>query len=57
MKLWCDPFGYVSGEVKGGTIGLNYHRLTITSNYRPEDIWEEKTLLDAIYRRITVWEF
>lgn len=33
LKLWGDPFGNLSGEIKGATINLNYECLYITSNY------------------------
>lgn len=33
LKLWADPFGKLSGEIKGATVNLNYKVLYVTSNY------------------------
>jgi len=33
LKLWADPWGALTGEIKGGTINLNYKKIYITSNY------------------------
>lgn len=38
LKIWADSYA-LSGEVKGGTIPLNYHRLVVTSNYTIDDIY------------------
>jgi hypothetical protein len=38
LKLWSDSYS-LHGEVKGGTIALNYKRLIITSNYTIEHIF------------------
>lgn len=38
LKLWADSYS-LTGEVKGGTIPLNYKRLIITSNYSIEHIF------------------
>jgi len=38
LKLWADSYS-LTGEIKGGTIPLNYERLIITSNYTIEDIF------------------
>lgn len=33
LKIWCDPYGYLTGETKGSKISLNYEVFFITSNY------------------------
>lgn len=33
MKIWGDPYGKITGEVKGSTIPLSYEVLIVTSNY------------------------
>lgn len=57
LKLWGDPFGYLMGEVKGGHVALNFHRLWITSNYSIEEIFGgergDPVLVTAIRRRFT----
>lgn len=55
IKIWADKWK-CTGEIKGGTIPLNFSRLYITSNYRPCDIFgtEDGELLKAIERRFQV---
>lgn len=54
IKIWADKWA-AKGEIKGGMIPLNHERLYITSNYRPCDLFEEPTLLEAIERRFDVY--
>lgn len=37
-KLWADSYA-LTGEVKGGTIPLNFKRFIVTSNYSINDIF------------------
>lgn len=37
-KIWADSYA-LTGEVKGGTIPLNYKRLVVTSNYSINDVF------------------
>lgn len=56
IKIWADKWR-CTGEVKGATIGLEHHRLYITSNYTIEEIWggdDDDQLLVAINRRFAV---
>lgn len=53
LKLWLDKFA-LKGEIKGGSIALNYKQFVITSNYTPEEIWpgdQHAVLRTAIRRR------
>ena len=56
LKLWGDPYGELDGEIKGGTIPLNYHRLWITSSYTIREVFgvEDPMLIaamdDVLYR-------
>lgn len=34
LKIWTDHY-FCTGEIKGGTLPLNYKRFYITSNYLP----------------------
>jgi len=52
LKIWLDIYP-CRGEVKGGQVVLKYQKFYITSNYRPEEIFTEQKILDAILRRIT----
>lgn len=38
LKLWADSYS-LTGEVKGGTIPLNFKRLVVTSNYSIDHIF------------------
>jgi len=38
LKIWADKWA-CTGEVKGGTIPLNHHRLIVTSNYSIDQIF------------------
>lgn len=31
LKIWADPYGELNGEIKGGQVVLNFHRLYVTS--------------------------
>lgn len=53
LKIWSDKWA-CTGEVKGGTIPLNFKRLYITSNYSIDDLFgEDEQLCAAIKRRFT----
>lgn len=51
MKIWGDPYGKIRGEVKGGTMGLNYEILIVTANYSIKDVCQDDQLMAAIQRR------
>lgn len=54
IKIWSDVYK-TTGEVKGGTVNLNYNKLIITSNYSIDEIFISDTVLcDAIKRRFDV---
>lgn len=54
IKIWGDVYK-TTGEVKGGTVNLNYNKLIITSNYHPSEIFEEDAvLLAAVERRFEI---
>lgn len=56
LKLWADPYGYLTGEVKGAKVSLNYKVLIVTSNYTIQDCVNkthpsDNQLLRALRRR------
>lgn len=54
LKIWADKWS-CTGEIKGGTIPLNYEKLYITSNYEPKEIFtDDLELLQAIERRFKI---
>lgn len=51
IKIWADNYNTV-GEIKNGSINLNYNVFIITSNYMPLYLWpNDRELRYAIYRR------
>jgi hypothetical protein len=56
LKLWADPWYNHPGEIKGGQVPLVYDNLIVTSNFSPDEIFEEPDL-SAIRRRFQVIKF
>lgn len=52
MKIWSDKYSFLA-ETKGGAIHIRPKRIIVTSNYKPEDLWEG-VLLEAIKRRFKI---
>lgn len=50
MKLWSDRYGVI-GETKGGAVPLNHRWLIVTSQYHPDQIWDDGATRAAIARR------
>jgi len=53
LKIWSDKYA-CSGEVKGGTVPLNFDTLTVTSNYSIEALFKDELMAAAIRRRMKV---
>jgi len=56
VKEWADHYPFRC-ENKGGGSVINCKMLIITSNYSPDQIWEEEEILDPINRRFIVLKF
>lgn len=56
MKIWCDNYP-CSGEIKGGTVPLLHKRVVVTSQYKPEEIWDDPKVVEAISRRFKIINF
>ena len=56
IKEWADHYPF-RAEVKYGVGVFNFKMLIITSNYSPEQIWDEEEILDPINRRFQVLKF
>lgn len=56
LKNWADHYPFV-GESKGGGMTIRPTRLVITSNYKPEDIFEDEVTCQAIRRRFKFEHF
>lgn len=50
LKRWCDKY-QVTGETKGASTNLQYERFYITSNYTPEQLWEDDDMMCQAIRR------
>lgn len=54
LKIWSDVYK-ATGEVKGGTVNLNYNKIIITSNYSIDEIFcNDSVVCDAIKRRFDI---
>jgi hypothetical protein len=56
LKLWGDPWYNQPGEIKGGQVALTYDTMIVTSNFSPDELFEEPDL-SAIRRRFQVVHF
>lgn len=50
LKIWCDAYAFTA-ETKGGTMQIRPDLFIITSNYKPEDLFEDPVLAEAVSRR------
>lgn len=50
LKNWADHYSFVA-ETKGGATTIRPTRIVITSNYTPEEIFEDQVTCEAIRRR------
>jgi len=53
IKIWADKYAFTA-EVKGGTMQIRPWKFIMTSNYSPNDLFEDPVLAEAIKRRCQI---
>jgi len=56
LKRWCDHYSFPA-EFKGGVKVIRPKTIIVTSNYTPEEIWEDEATLGPIRRRFSITHF
>lgn len=56
LKNWADHYAFVA-ETKGGGVTIRPRRIVVTSNYKPEDIWQDQQTIEAVKRRFKFEHF
>jgi len=56
MKRWLDRYPF-QAQFKGGSQVIRPTKIIVTSNYHPDEIWEDQITQDAITRRVKITHF
>lgn len=56
MKRWLDRYAF-QAEFKGGMEMIRPRKIVVTSQYTPQEIWEDNKTVDAIMRRVKLIDF
>lgn len=53
MKRWLDRYPF-QAQVKGGMHLIRPKKIVVTSQYHPNEIWDDEKTVDAIMRRVKI---
>jgi len=56
LKRWSDHYPFPA-EYKGGVMKIRPRKIIVTSNYAPEEIWDDERTIGPLRRRFKVTEF
>lgn len=56
MKRWMDHYPFMA-PYKGGYTSIRPEKIIVTSNYHPNEIWEDDQTLNPICRRVNLRSF